>query len=98
MSFCDHGRGCLVRGIALPFEDQLASQDGLFWMQLVVKGNQFNDLKHVFKNFIAPPWKFLQDSSGETVHDIWSDTGMKYMNFASSRNVVAKGTNFPHLW
>lgn len=59
MSFCDHGHGCLLRGIALLSEDQLASQDGLFWMQLVVKGNQFNDLKPVFKNFIAPPMKIF---------------------------------------
>jgi hypothetical protein len=40
---------------------------------------------------------FFKDSSGETVHDIQGDSGMKFMNFASSRYVVAKGTNFPHL-
>lgn len=36
-------------------------------MQLIGKGNQFNDLKPVFKKIIAPTWKFfLQDSSAET--------------------------------
>jgi hypothetical protein len=39
MSFCDHGNGCLVRGIAQLSEDRLASQDGLFCMHLVVKGS-----------------------------------------------------------
>jgi hypothetical protein len=40
---------------------------------------------------------FLRDYSGETVHNIWIDTGMKFINFASSIKVLAKGTNFPHL-
>jgi hypothetical protein len=54
MGFCDRGNGCLVWGIAQLSEDQLASQDGLFCMQLVVKSSWFNYLKYVFKNLVAP--------------------------------------------
>jgi hypothetical protein len=39
MSFCEHGNGYFVRGVAQLSEDRLASQDGLFCMQLVIKGS-----------------------------------------------------------
>jgi hypothetical protein len=39
MSFCDRGNGCLVRGIIGLSEDRLVSQDGLFYMHLLVKSS-----------------------------------------------------------
>jgi hypothetical protein len=95
VSFCDHGNGCLVRGIAQLSEDRLASQDGLFHVQLVVKGSQFNDLNHEFKNSIAPTWKFFYKIPVERLYTIfgvklgWNSWTLPHQKCGSQRDKIS---------